>query len=135
MTVKDAMTTTVVTVSLDDTLRDAARRMTERGVGAAVVDGGGGRRQGIITERDLLLALGRGENVDEEVVAGHLSPVLIYANVGWPLERAAEKMAEAGARHVIVTDKAGAAIGILSMRDIVRCWIASGAAAVGSATA
>ena len=135
MTVRDAMTTTVVTVSLDDTLRDAARRMTDRGVGAAVVDDGSGRGQGIITERDLLLSAGRGEDVDAELVRRHLSPVLIYANVGWPLERAAEKMSEAGARHVIVTDKAGAAIGILSMRDIVRCWIASAAGAVGSPTA
>lgn len=124
MTVRDAMTTIVVIVAADDSLREAARRMTDAGVGAAVVDGG--RMRGIITERDLLHSVGRGEAIDEERVGDHLAPVLIYANAAWPLERAAEKMSAAGARHVIVTDKAGDGIGILSMRDIVRCWIEAG---------
>ena len=119
------MTTIVVIVAADDSLREAARRMTDVGVGAAVVVDGG-RMRGIITERDLLHSVGRGEAIDEERVGDHLAPVLIYAHAAWPLERAAEKMSAAGARHVIVTGRAGDAIGILSMRDIVRCWIDGG---------
>ncbi len=125
MTVRDAMTKIVVRVAPNDTLRAAARQMTDRGVGAAVVAEARGRPQGIITERDLLLSIGRGDDLDNERVREHLSPVLIYASAGWPLERAAEKMSAAGARHVIVSDKRGDAIGILSMRDIVRSWISS----------
>jgi len=36
-------------------------------------------------------------------------------------------MARGHFRHVIVLDQAGQAVGILSMRDIVRCWVSDGA--------
>jgi hypothetical protein len=44
----------------------------------------------------------------------------------WPLEQAAGAMVRGGFRHIIVLDgtKVG---GILSMRDIVRCWTSDGA--------
>ncbi len=132
-TVGDAMNTTVVTVSAEDTLRAAARRMSGRSVGAAVVADSGGRGLGILTERDVLDSIGRGEDIDEERVRDNLARELIYAFPGWRLERAAEKMEAAGVRHVVVTDKGGRAIGILSMRDIVRCWISGGGREGGSA--
>lgn len=51
VTVRDAMTTIVVTVSFDDALRNAARRMTGHGVGAAVVADDGGRMQAGFSEQ------------------------------------------------------------------------------------
>jgi CBS domain-containing protein len=120
--VRDGMNKIVVTVSPGDTLREAARRMTEQNVGAAVVmeDGAG---LGIITERDLLRSIGRGQDCDEELVGDHIAPHVIYAHEDWSLERAAEKMTEGGFRHVIVLNRSGDPSAILSMRDIVRCWI------------
>ena len=126
LTVRDAMSTIVVSVSPDDTLREAARRMTDRGVGVAVVAEGGGPPRGLISERDLLRSIGRGADVDEERVRQHLTVDTIYAFAAWPLERAAERMTAGGFRHVAVVDKAGHAIAILSMRDIVRCWVSRG---------
>ena len=116
------MTMIVVTVSGDQTLREAARRMTERGVGVAVVAEDGGAPLGIISERDLLQAIGGGGDVDRERVRDHLAREVIYASSAWPLERAAEKMTAGGFRHVAVVDTTGHAIAILSMRDIDRCW-------------
>ena len=58
MHVRDAMTNVLVTAGPDHTLREAARRMTARGVGAAVVID---EEQGgpcIITERDILRSIG-----------------------------------------------------------------------------
>ena len=98
--------------------------MTEHQVGAAVVLGG--EAPGIITERDLLHASGRGEDPDRELVRDHLASKLIYADADWSLEQAAEAMTRGGFRHVIVLD-GGDAVGILSMRDIVRCWLTEGA--------
>ena len=125
LSVKDGMNPIVVTVGPNHSLREAARRMTERQVGAAVVmDQASG--PGIITERDILQSNGRGEDIDAEQVGDHLASELIYAYPDWPLEKAAEKMTTGGFRHVIVLAASGAPIAILSMRDIVRCWMAAG---------
>jgi len=126
MFVRDGMNEIVVTVGPAHTLREAARRMHGRGVGAAVVFGDDQPAPGIITERDLLGAAGRGEDLDAELVADHLSTGLVYAAADWPLERAAVEMTRGSFRHVIVM--AGPeVVGILSMRDIVRCWTQDGA--------
>jgi CBS domain-containing protein len=126
MLVRDAMTRIVVSVGPDDTLREAARRMTDRNVGAAVVKDPDQPGPGIITERDLLRSGGRGEGVDAELVRDHVSAQPTYAEADWPLERAAEAMVRGAFRHVIVID-GDDPVGILSMRDIVRCWTTEGA--------
>ncbi|MEA2254303.1 MAG: hypothetical protein QOG35_348 [Solirubrobacteraceae bacterium] len=124
--VLDGMNPVVVTVGPAHTLREAARRMTARGVGAAVVFDGDQPGPGIITERDVLHSNGVGQDIDAEVVGDHLTTQLVYAAADWSLERAAEEMVRGGFRHVIVLD-GSEVVGILSMRDIVRCWTSAGA--------
>jgi CBS domain-containing protein len=120
------MNAIVVTVGPDHTLREAARRMTARGVGAAVVLDNEQPGPGIITERDLLHSNGVGQDIDAELVRDHLTSELVFAAADWSLERAAAEMVRGGFRHVLVLDRSDV-VGILSMRDIVRCWTASGA--------
>ena len=132
MLVKDGMNPIVVTVGPDHRLRDAAQRMTEHNVGAAVVMDTEGSGPGIITERDLLRANGLGQDIDAERVRDHLASKVIYAYADWSLEQAAAEMAHGHFRHVIVLDHGGQAVGILSMRDIVRCWVSDGATSVMS---
>ncbi len=127
MLVREGMNQIVVTVGPDHTLREAARRMTDHNVGAAVVMDNEQSGPGIITERDLLRSNGRGEDIDSERVGDHLATNLIFAHTDWPLEQAAKEMAKGHFRHVIVLDSRGEAVGILSMRDIVRCWVGDGA--------
>ena len=115
------MSSIVLTVGPGHSLREAARLMTDRSVGAAVVVDPDSQGPGIITERDLLASLAAGENPDEELVRDHLTEDLIVAAPDWSLERAAEAMVEGGFRHLIVVDGADLQ-GVLSMRDIVRCW-------------
>jgi CBS domain-containing protein len=117
----------VATVGPSHTLRDAATRMTKHGVGAAVVLDNEGSGPSIITERDILRSNGEGQDIDEEVVSAHLASKVIYAYADWPLEKAAEQMTRGHFRHVIVLDDGGEAAGIISMRDIVRCWTTAGA--------
>ena len=122
MHVRDGMSSVVLTVNPGHTLRDAARAMGERGVGAAVVIDPEQPGPGIVTERDLLQSIGRGEDPDSERVAEHLSADLTFATPEWSLERAAEAMVKGGFRHLVVVD-GSQMIGVLSMRDIVRCWV------------
>jgi CBS domain-containing protein len=120
------MSDVVLTVNPGHSLRDAARAMAERGVGAAVVIDPEQPGPGIVTERDVLQSIGRGENPDDELVRDHLSPQLTFAAPEWSLERAAEAMVRGGFRHLVVVD-GGQMSGVLSMRDIVRCWVSDGA--------
>ena len=126
MNVRDGMNRRVVTAGPEHTLREAARRMTRADVGAAVVIDPEGMGPGILTERDILHACGAGDDLDSELVRDHLTQRLTYAAADWSLERAAEEMVRARFRHVVVLD-GSEVVGILSMRDIVRCWTQSGA--------
>jgi len=126
MQVRDGMTQTVLTVGPAHTLRSVARLMAERRVGAAVVMDPDAYGPGIITERDLLMSLGAGEDPDEQRVADHLTREVVYAAPEWSLEEAAAAMVRGGFRHLIVL--AGAeTVGVLSVRDVVRCWTEDGA--------
>ncbi len=126
MDVRDGMNRVVVTVGPDHTLREAARRMTAAQVGAAVVLDPDGEGPGILTERDILVAVGQGQDPDAERVADHLTPDIVCAAPDWSLERAAAEMVRGGFRHLIVVD-GGDVSGVLAMRDIVRCWTDDGA--------
>ena len=126
MEVRDGMSSVVLTVGPTHTLREAARRMSEKGVGAAVVIDEAEPGPRIISERDILLSLGRGEDPDAEQVGRHMSDSFITAAPDWSLERAAMEMSRRHIRHLVVVD-AGELAGVLSMRDIVRCWTSDGA--------
>src|SRR5256885_964985 len=126
MQVREGMSEVVLTVGPDHTLRDAARFMARRGVGAAVVLDPEQPGPGIVTERDILISISEGQDPDQERVCNHLSGNLTFAAPDWSLERAAEAMVRGGFRHLVVMD-GGEIAGILSMRDIVRCWTVVGA--------
>ena len=126
MQVQNGMSTVVLTIGPHHTLREAARLMAERGVGAAVVIDPDSPGPGIITERDLLDSLGRDEDPDSERVAEHLTSDIVFAAPDWSLEEAAVAMVRGGFRHLVVTS-GGEVAGLLSMRDIVRCWTDDGA--------
>jgi len=108
------------------TLRAVSRLMSERSVGAAVVMDPDGNGPGIITERDVLGSLGAGQDPDLESVADHLTRDVVFAAPDWSLEAAAAAMVRGGFRHLIVLDR-GEIVGILSVRDVVRCWTEDGA--------
>ena len=121
MQVSTGMSTSVVTVSPGATLHDAARAMAERKVGAAIVMDPEQPGPGIITERDVLQSVGAGQDPNSERVQDHLSADITFAAPDWSLERAAEAMVRGGFRHLVVLEH-GEVAGILSVRDIVRCW-------------
>jgi signal-transduction protein with cAMP-binding, CBS, and nucleotidyltransferase domain len=126
MQVKDGMSEVSVSVGPSHTLREAAGMMVEKGTGAALVVDADLPTPSIVTERDLLISIARGENPDEERVGEHMSEGVITAEPSWSLEHAAAEMSRRGVRHLVVFD-GGDAVGILSMRDIVRVWTSAGA--------
>ncbi|MEU3284973.1 CBS domain-containing protein [Streptomyces longwoodensis] len=121
MLVRDAMSTVVLIIGPHHTLRQAAALMSARRVGAAVVhdpDAGG---IGILTERDILNSVGLGQNPDTERTQDHTTTDVVFAAPGWTLEEAARSMTHGGFRHLVVLDS-GDVTGVVSVRDIIRCW-------------
>ncbi|MGW5326894.1 CBS domain-containing protein [Streptomyces sp. NPDC004014] len=122
MLVRDAMSTVILTVGPAHTLRQAAALMSARRVGAAVIhdpDAGG---IGILTERDILNSVGLGQDPDTERTHAHTTTDVVFAAPAWTLQEAARAMTRGGFRHLVVLDR-GEPIGIVSVRDIIRCWV------------
>jgi CBS domain-containing protein len=119
--VRDAMSTTVLTIGPAHTLRQAARLMAERHVGAAVVLDPEADGPGILTERDVLEAVAQGQDPEVEVCGDHLTPDAVTAMPDWDLGRAATAMVSGNFRHLVVCE-GSEVIGVLSVRDIVRVF-------------
>jgi CBS domain-containing protein len=126
MEVRDGMSGVVLTLGPGHSLREAARMMTERGVGAAVVIDEEMPAPGVVSERDIINSLGRGEDPDSERVGAHQTDSVISAAPDWSLERAAVEMSRRHIRHLVVVER-GELVGVLSMRDIMRVWTSDGA--------
>jgi CBS domain-containing protein len=121
MLVRDAMSTVVLTIGPAHTLRQAARLMSARRVGAAVVLDEDASGLGILTERDILNSLALDQNPDTETASAHTTTDVVFAAPAWTLEEAATAMSHGGFRHLVVLDGTGP-VGIVSVRDIIRCW-------------
>lgn len=121
MQVRDAMSVAILSVGPTHTLREAAVLMAQRKVGAAVVMDPESTHHGILTERDVLEAVGAGQDVDVERVHAHLTGDIVVAAPEWSLDQAATAMVEGGFRHLVVCEGPNV-VGILSVRDIARVW-------------
>ncbi|MGH3262271.1 MAG: CBS domain-containing protein [Trebonia sp.] len=106
-----------------DRLADAARRLTEAGVGALAVLDDRAELTAIISERDLARALA--EQIDPTAVdvAAYASRNVCVATVGEDSSAVGRRMLDAGIRHLPVMDR-GQLAGMVSMRDLlaVQTW-------------
>ena len=118
------MSEQVLTIGPAHTLREAARMMASRNVGAAVVVNPEHAGVGILTERDILNSVAAGESPDAELAGQHCTQDLVFAARNWTLEDAAAAMVRGGFRHLVGVEGQDV-VGLLSMRDIVRCWSAA----------
>ncbi len=115
--VANHMTRELLTIDPDARLAEAARGMTDRGVGAVLVFDGE-RLAGILTERDLLKALASGYRDDASVSQWMTrNPDTVDADEA--TDHAAALMIHGGFRHLPVVDE-GRVVGILSIRDLMR---------------
>jgi CBS domain-containing protein len=104
-------------VSPKDSIIEAARQMTARRVGSAIVMSDEG--PGIITERDVMRAVASGSDLETARVEEYMTHNAITAFEDWDLRLAARRMADGGFRHLIVLGRGGQVEGILSIRDLL----------------
>ncbi|MCX8007508.1 MAG: CBS domain-containing protein [Coriobacteriia bacterium] len=147
---RDIMTTDLVTVSEDMPVREAAKLMAERGIGALLVLRDG-RLAGIVTEGDLIMqdvkvqfptyihlldgfimyppAAARFETELKKAVGATVGDVMtrkvVTVSVDTPVEDVATLMVDRDVSRVPVMDE-DAVVGIISKSDIVRSLAAEG---------
>ena len=114
---RDVAVRHLLTVDPKSSLRRAAQVMSERGVGCAVAIEKE-KVAGIITERDLLHAIAREQNIDDTAVADVMTREVVSGESGWDLLKAIKTMIDGGFRHLLVMDM-DEPIGIVSLRDLM----------------
>lgn len=119
--VSEAMSEMVVSVGPGHTLRQAAQKMAERGVGSAVILDPEAMGPGMIAERDIVNAVSKGIDLDKALVSDHMNRDTVVAVPSWPLEQAAQMMLKGRCRHLVVVD-GSEVVGVVSIRDIVAAW-------------
>ncbi len=112
----------IVKVSPSDTIREAVKAMSEENVGSVLVFEGN-KLVGIFTERDLVHHLARGGSLDERV-ANVMTRDVISLRENESAWKAATIMIERGIRHLPVVDDKGNVLGVISIRDALRTFIA-----------
>ena len=118
MQLTDVMATQVVSVAPDTRLGDAARRMVETDVGAAVVIDAAGDLTGVITERDLMRCVSDG--IDPSTpVDQRMTRHVLTAAPDTTIPEAMALMVDGHFRHLPVVNDGGHVIGIVSMRDLM----------------
>jgi signal-transduction protein with cAMP-binding, CBS, and nucleotidyltransferase domain/DNA polymerase III epsilon subunit-like protein len=109
-----------VTVAKGTTLREAARLMSERRIGALLVGAASGPPEGILTERDLLRTIADGRfDDDSATVAQAMSAPVETMQAHEMLYRALGRMDRKKIRHLCVVDARGSAVGMISQRDLL----------------
>jgi CBS domain-containing protein len=107
----------LLTVDPGASLRRAAKVMTERGVGCAVVVEKE-KVAGIVTERDILRAVADDKIMDDATVDDVMTRDVVSGAPGWEIVRAVKTMTEGGFRHLLVMEMDDP-VGIVSLRDLM----------------
>jgi CBS domain-containing protein len=107
----------LLTVDPGASLRRAAKVMTDRSVGCAVVVEKE-KVAGIVTERDILRAVADDRIMDDAKVEDVMTRDVVSGAPGWEIVRAVKTMTEGGFRHLLVMEMDDP-VGIVSLRDLM----------------
>jgi len=119
LTAGDVMAGNVETVHVDHDVREAARRMRDRGIGFLVVVDGD-QVVGVLSERDIVYgALAEDRTTDEMPVSEAMSRRLPHCPDGLELGRAAALMGREGVSYMLVTDRDEQLVGVLSLENLI----------------
>jgi len=127
----------IISIAPDASTVDAARLMNERRIGALMVRRGPGKPEGIISERDIVIALAeQGPEAAERPVRGLMTPAasLIVCTPTDSIAHVMAVMTDRRVRHLPVMDQ-GRLVGIISIGDIVKARLRETLAEVEAMTA
>ena len=114
----------VVTTTANKSLLDIAKLLAEHGIGCIVIVGDDDKIAGLVSERDLMRAIGQaGPKVLNEPVSDFMTKNVVTAREADTSERLMSEMTVHRFRHVPVVEL-GRLIGLISIGDLVKMQIA-----------
>jgi CBS domain-containing protein len=114
--ISDVMTQGVVTAGGEDTLRSVGELMRDRNVGSVVVCDGD-RPIGVITDRDLALAVVADRVDPDDLAQSHASTPIVTGEVEMDIEEAVALMIQHRIRRLPVTESE-LLVGIVTIDDL-----------------
>ena len=139
MQVKDAMTRKPITVGPDESIADAAAKLSITKLHVLPVVDGENILQGLLLERDLLLAIVQNYPEPSEVplhqlarfvlpemrVRDLMKPPTATLRAGVPIKHAAQKMLEYSVYGLPIVDEAQHVLGVFTVTDLLKAVIKS----------
>lgn len=109
----------VFTISHRATLTALVQQLCGKGVGALLVTDDDGALAGIVSERDVIRALGKGTDLGKETVSAIMTRQLVSVRSDEDIHAAMDLMVEKRIRHLpVVSD--GGACGLVTVRDLIQ---------------
>jgi len=110
----------VTTTQPHRTLLEIAGVLAEKGIGAVIVSGGDGEVLGILSERDIVRAVGRhGVGVLQDAVSKYMTSKVVTARMDESIDQVMENMTAGRFRHMPVLSN-GRLVGVVSIGDVVK---------------
>jgi CBS domain-containing protein len=114
----------VVTTTADTSLLDVAKLLEQHNIGCIVIEGHDGKVAGIVSERDIVRAIGQsGAKVLKEPVFVYMTKTVVTAREADTIDRLMSEMTVHRFRHMPVVER-GRLIGLVSIGDVVKMRIA-----------
>lgn len=120
VTVSDLLEGAVRTVRPSMSLHRAAEELAADSIGLLVVEQPAGVVAGVVSERDVIRAMADGVDLDAERIADIMIDDVITVTEATTVGDAAKAMVAADVRHLVVVDEDHRAIGIISVRDVMK---------------
>ena len=115
----------VISVQPHRTLAEAIRTLSEKRIGAVVVMGADGALVGILSERDIIRALGElGPSALESAVSRSMTSKVVTCRPQTSVDELMEIMTTGRFRHVPVVEN-GRVTGLVSIGDVVKHRVAA----------
>ena len=113
-----------VTTTADKSLLDVAKLLEQNDIGCVVIEGGDGQVAGVVSERDVVRAIGKsGAKVLRERVSVYMTQTVVTAREADPIDRLMSEMTVHRFRHMPVVER-GRLTGLVSIGDLVKMHIA-----------
>jgi CBS domain-containing protein len=114
----------VITTTPDTSLLDVAKLLDQHVIGCIVVEGEDGKVAGIVSERDIVRAVGQsGAKVLKDPVSTYMTRTVVTAREADTIDRLMSEMTTHHFRHMPVVER-GRLIGLVSIGDVVKMRIA-----------
>ena len=110
----------VFTTTADKSLLDIAKLLAQNGIGCIVIVGDDDKIAGIVSERDLMRAIGQGDaKVLKEPVSDFMTKTVVTAREADTINRLMSEMTKRRFRHMPVVES-DRLVGLVSIGDLVK---------------